>query len=74
MVVRYLAGVTWYGHQRELREVAERLSPRSFSDLAREVEFDPARFAGLLKAQLQHIAPGGRQGRVGREIYDGITV
>ena len=51
---RYLAGVAWYGHQRELREVADRLSPKSFSDLAREVEFEPGRFAGLLKAHLQH--------------------
>ena len=51
---RFLAGVSWYGHQTALREVAGRLSPRSFAELAREVSFDPSRFGGRLKAHLEH--------------------
>jgi hypothetical protein len=51
---RYLAGVTWYGHQIELEAVANRLTAKSFSELVPEVAFDPSRFAGLLKAHLRH--------------------
>lgn len=51
---RYLAGVSWYGHEAALREVAERLSPRSFAELAGEVRFDASRFGGLLKAHVAH--------------------
>jgi hypothetical protein len=51
---RFLAGVTWYGHQEQLRQIADRLSLKTFSELAHEVNFDPSRFAGLLKAHLQH--------------------
>ena len=51
---RYLAGVSWYGHQQPLGEVAAQLSSRTFSDLAYEVGFDASRFSGLLKAHLQH--------------------
>jgi hypothetical protein len=53
-VAGYLAGVTWYGHQPDLNEVADRLSAKSFSVLAGETGFDVSRFAGLLKAHLRH--------------------
>jgi hypothetical protein len=52
--VRYLAGTTWYGHQKELQGLADKLSPSSFPQLAQMTGFDPSRFAGLLKARLQH--------------------
>jgi hypothetical protein len=51
---RYLAGVSWYGHQDGLREVAGRLSSRSYGELAGEVGFDASRFGGRLKAHLRH--------------------
>lgn len=50
----YLAGVAWYGHQALLRVIAARLSSEPFPVLARQTGFDPGRFAGLLKAHLQH--------------------
>ena len=54
---RYLAGVSGYGRRPAVREVAVRLSPRSFAELAREVSFDAGRFFwGRLKAHREHAA------------------
>jgi hypothetical protein len=33
---RFLAGVEWYGQREQLRRVADRLSPKSFSELGRK--------------------------------------
>jgi hypothetical protein len=52
--VRFLAGVTWYGHQKRLDAVAASLSAQDFSALARQTNFDAPRFAGLLQAHLRH--------------------
>jgi hypothetical protein len=51
---RYLAGVEWYGHRGALAAVAAELSPAAFAELARATDFDASRFAGRLKAHLQH--------------------
>ncbi len=55
-VVRYLAGVSWYGHQAQLARLADALSPAPFATLARDAGFDPGRFGGLLQAHLRHAA------------------
>lgn len=51
-VARFLAGVEWFGHQTELREVADRVTSARFAELARDTRFSPSRFAGLLMAHL----------------------
>lgn len=46
----FLAGVEWFGHQRELLDVAARLEPGAgFADLARRTAFDCSRFSNLLR-------------------------
>lgn len=52
--VRYLAGVSWYGHQAQLKAVADQLSPDAFPALVQQTRFEPSRFRDLLKAHLRH--------------------
>jgi hypothetical protein len=51
-VVRFLAGVEWYGHREELAGLAASLSADRFAELNAATGFDSGRFAGLLKARL----------------------
>lgn len=49
-VALFLAGVEWFGHRRELLDVAEHLEPGArFADLARRTAFDCSRFSNLLR-------------------------
>lgn len=59
-VARFLAGVSWYGHQAELAAVAGAFSPEPFPALVRSTGFDPSRFAGRLGVRLQREAPPAR--------------
>jgi hypothetical protein len=57
VVALFLAGVDWFGHRRELLEVAERLhhgGEGRFSELARSTQFDCSRFSNLLRRRLTH--------------------
>ena len=46
----FLAGVEWFGHRRELHDVAGQLAPDArFADLARRTAFDCSRFSNLLR-------------------------
>lgn len=46
----FLAGVEWFGHRRELVDVAAQLVPGAgFADLARRTAFDCSRFSNLLR-------------------------
>ena len=60
-VARYLAGVDWYGHQAELTSIADQLTPLNFEELSRRVDFDPARFKGLLQARLDRAVEPARR-------------
>jgi hypothetical protein len=56
-VALYLANTSWFGHRRELLDVAERLRQGClghFSEMARLTGFDPSRFRGRLQARLAH--------------------
>jgi hypothetical protein len=56
-VASYLAGVAWYGHQEKLCRVPLtllRTEAAPFPEMAKKVGFEPARFAGLLKARMKH--------------------
>jgi hypothetical protein len=53
----YLANTSWFGHRRELLDLAEMLrrgSTGRFSEMARLTGFDPSRFRGRLQARLAH--------------------
>jgi len=56
-IALYLANTAWFGHRRELLNIAERLHRGSvghFSEMARSTGFDPSRFRGRLQARLAH--------------------
>jgi hypothetical protein len=56
-VALYLANTSWYGHRRQLLDVAERLHRGCvghFSEMARLTDFDPSRFRGRLQTRLAH--------------------
>jgi hypothetical protein len=56
-VALFLGGVDWFGHRRELLEVAGRLHPGCagrFSELARLTQFDCGRFSNMLRRRLDH--------------------
>ena len=49
-VALFLAGVEWFGHRRELADVAVQLAPGAgFADLARRTQFDCSRFSNRLR-------------------------
>lgn len=53
----FLAGVDWYGHERQLEAVAEQLIPGArtrFPGVAMEVGFDFARFSNMLRRELEY--------------------
>jgi hypothetical protein len=57
VVALFLAGVDWFGHRRELLDVAGRLHrgcEGRFSELARSTQFDCSRFSNLLRRRLTH--------------------
>jgi hypothetical protein len=56
-VALYLANTSWFGHRRQLLNVAETLRRGCvghFSEMARLTDFDPSRFRGRLQARLAH--------------------
>ena len=56
-VALYLANTSWFGHRRQLLDVAERLRRGCvgrFSEMARMTGFDPSRFRGRLQGRLAH--------------------
>jgi hypothetical protein len=54
VAARFLAGVTWYGYEAELEQIAARLTGLSFPELVAHAELQPSRFSNLLKAHLRH--------------------
>lgn len=56
-VALYLANTSWFGHRRQLLEIAEGLRrgcSGHFSEMARLTGFDPSRFRGRLQSRLAH--------------------
>ncbi len=53
----FLSGCEWYGHQHELRGIAEHLQTGStghLSDVVRRTGFDCLRFSTMLRRELDH--------------------
>jgi hypothetical protein len=56
-VALYLANTSWFGHRRQLMDIAERLHRGCvgrYSEMARMTGFDPSRFRGRLQARIAH--------------------
>jgi hypothetical protein len=56
-VALYLANTTWFGHRRQLLNIAEALRrgcTGHFGEMAKLTGFDPSRFRGRLQARLAH--------------------
>lgn len=56
-VALYLANTSWFGHRRQLLNIAESLRSGCtghFGELARLTGFDPSRFRGRLQTRLAH--------------------
>jgi hypothetical protein len=56
-VALYLANTSWFGHRRQLLNIAEELRrgcTGHFGEMARLTGFDPSRFRGRLQAKLAH--------------------
>lgn len=56
----FLSCVDWYGHEDELRRVAQTLHPGCvghFAELAKSAHFNCSRFSSMLRARLSYATP-----------------